>query len=132
MMLLSTEGYHQMTTFSREFLLNEISDLSKEAYGFRFRLNYDAMTDAELQATWDGFIETAQRAAEEERQAEIVFQAKWEAHIAALMDDHGIDHATALAWDMDAMDCKDDVGFYCFRWGIKYNNEHPIKKVLGA
>lgn len=115
------------TSYSREFLLSEMSDISKEANGFRMRLNWDAMTTEKLQEYFDWFV------AQIEQNAHARVQAEWEAHIASLMADNGIDRATALRWDITAMDADMyDIGFYCFLWGIDYKNEATIKEIIGA
>lgn len=47
-----------MNTAERNDLLNIMSDMHKDAYGFRPRhINYDAFTDAELEAECDSYQE---------------------------------------------------------------------------
>ena len=47
-----------MTTAERNDLLNIMSDMHKDAYGFRPRhINYDMFTDAELEAECDSYQE---------------------------------------------------------------------------
>lgn len=60
-----------MTTSERNDLLNIMSDMHKDAYGFRPRnINYDAFTDAELDAECDSYQEVIEKsiALEQEKQ----------------------------------------------------------------
>lgn len=51
-----------MTTTERNDLLNIMSDMHKDAYGFRPRhINYDAFTDAELEAECDSYQEVMEK-----------------------------------------------------------------------
>jgi hypothetical protein len=113
-----------------------VSDLHKDAYGFRpgagWWAQWQAMDDAGRQAEWDRLINASEESVELERQAEAAAMGRWDAHIAQLMADNGVDRATALRWDMQAMNANGDEGYYCFLWGIGYANEVAIRKDLGA
>lgn len=46
------------------------------------------------------------------------------------MADNGVDRATALRRDMQAMNANGDEGYYCFLWGIGYANEAEIVRII--
>jgi hypothetical protein len=108
-----------------------LSDLHKDAYGSRpWQSYYDAwneMGDSEKQAEWDRLVKLVEEECERERRMEDLAHERWSAHLVQLMADNGIDYATALRWDMAAMDAPDDASYYCYRWGISYSCESDIK-----
>jgi len=113
-----------------------VSDLHKDAYGSRpgagWWGRWHAMSDAMKQEEWDHLLAAAEREANEEREAEERARVRWDAHINQMMLDHGIDRATALRWDMQAMGAGGDEGYYCYLWGISYANEVAIREAIGA
>lgn len=113
-----------------------VSDLHKDAYGSRpgagWWGRWHSMSDAMKQEEWDHLLAAAERSAHEERQAEERAQVRWDAHINQMMLDNGIDRATALRWDMQAMGANGDEGYYCYLWGISYTNEVAIREAVGA
>ena len=64
-----------------------------------------------------------------ERKAQDAAHERWTAHISKLMSNNGIDYATALRWDLEAMDAM-DAGHYCYRWGLSYTAEDDILLTL--
>mgnify|MGYP003349977037 CR=1 FL=1 len=72
----------------------------------------------------------AEREMEEERKAEARAKLRWEAHIAGLMQDNSVDRATALRWDMDAMDVNGDMGYYIYLWNMDYQLENELLAML--
>lgn len=122
-MINSTERYN---------MLNTISDLSKCAYGFRVRKDYDAMSDADLESEWDYFVKAAERRASEERDAEAAALKIWNSRMARMMDEHGIDLATAVRWDIQASDCEHS-GWDYYVWdnGISFDEGRNIGLTLG-
>ena len=113
---------------------NVVSDLHKDAYGFRpstvwWRAWRD-MDDAGRQEEWDRMCLLVQEGERARVRSEAAAQERWEAHIAQLMLMNRIDRATALRWDMDALDCQGDAGYYCFQWGISYHNEQEIRQAI--
>lgn len=108
-----------LTAADRTEMLNTISDLSKCAFGYRVRKDYGAMTDTELQSEWDWLMQAAEESAKQERIAEAAALKVWNTRIAAMMNDHGIDLATAIRWDMQAMDCEfGGFDYYIWECGI--------------
>jgi len=120
-----------MTPTERNSMLQVISDLSKDARGYRVRYDYTAMSDAELQATWDGFIEEAEAADVREAQMKLDAQRRWEHHIASLVAMGAGSRSAALRWDLQAHGIKgDDIGYYCYLNDLDYALEHRIEKEL--
>lgn len=130
----------QLSQSDRASMLQVISDLSKDAYGCRIRLDYEAMSDSELQFTWDGFIAESEASTQREAAQKLRAQKDWEAHIAQLMSIGASDRATAIRWDMVAMDAVHgthedgsphyDVGYYCYLVGLDYALEASIEAEL--
>lgn len=129
-----------MTLDERNGMLQIISDLSKEAYGYRVRLDYNSMSDEELQRTWDGFIDTAEERQKEDESREA---AAWDEFTKYISDMQEVAPTASVAdiirWDMDAynvvLDGSDgrkypDIGFYCYLRGFAYCKEAEIQTML--
>jgi hypothetical protein len=114
-----------MTNDEREGILEIISDMSKDATGCRVRLAYDDMDDDQLQSWYDYFAKSIERGIEEDRQAEVRNVARWEAHIARMIELGAGDRATAIRWDMEA-NCAHDVDHYCYQCGLPFRMAHEI------
>lgn len=115
---------------TRNEMLEAISDLSKDAYGARIRLDYDAMSDDELRATWDSFLAESIASFEREKKDEARAQQDWETHLESLISAGAGDMATAIRWDMQAEDVGNDIGYYCYCKRISYSNEETIAHLL--
>lgn len=117
----------------RNEMLNTISDLTKAAYGFRVRRDYSELSDSDLQAEWDYYLKVAERRAAEERDAEAAAIKLWQGRMARMMDEHGIDLATAVRWDMQASDC-DHGGWDYYIWdnGINFEEGRKIGIKIGC
>jgi hypothetical protein len=109
-----------------------VSDLYKDVNGCRpgaiWMARWRAMAPEAKQAEWDYLCNALESEIAREAAAEARAKARWEGHIAQLMADNGIDRPTALRWDMEAMDCNGDVGFYCYLWGMDYGLEATIQE----
>jgi hypothetical protein len=120
-----------LTAAERNEMLNLMSDLSKEAYGFRVRKDYTNCSDDEIQADWNYYHETATRRWTEEARQEAAALAEWKARINQLCADHGIKRHTAVKWDMEAMDNEEDFEHYLWKCGIDLRLTGELAKVLG-
>ena len=121
-----------LTAAERAEMLLTISDLTKEAFGFRIRKDYGAMTDAELKDEWDYLISVAERRAEEERTEEAAALKVWNTRINNMVNDFGIDVATAVRWDMQAMDCEfGGFDYYIWECGVNYSEGRKIGIEVG-
>jgi len=116
--------------YDRHEVLLSISDVSKEAYGYRVRQNYAAMSDDELFATYEHYLKAASEAALEEVEREEAAKKIWNRHLCNLMNAHGISRRDALRWDMEAEGAEGDPSYYCFLVGISYDNTKMIAREL--
>jgi len=123
-----------MNTEDRNQMLQIISDLSKEAYGFRVRKDFAAMSDEDLQSEWNYYIDTAEDRRTQEVHHEEFLYEKWFSHVVNISTINSVSLATAIRWDMDAEGAHDDrdIGYYCYVTGIGYSREQEIQKYLDA
>ena len=123
-----------MNSETRAEMLQTISDLSKEAYGFRVRKDFAAMTDAELQHQWDRFLDAADDRETQGIRAEELAYDKWISHVTSLTRINSVSLATAIRWDMDAEGAHDDrdIGYYCHVTGIGYDRVQEIQNYFDA
>ena len=118
----------------RNDLLSFYSDAHKDAYGYRPRDWATIMLKStdELRSDINQFQFESNLQEECERDREEQAKQRWTAHIEGIMRDNGVNRATALRWDMEAMDASDDVGFYCYLWSLNYTLEPSIRSDLKA
>ena len=86
-----------MQSYSDE-LYGYISDASKEAQGFRFRVDVSGMTFAELEAECDYWYNQAAIANEEEKEAEAFAVEEFKALVARTIELGAKDEEIALRW----------------------------------
>jgi hypothetical protein len=91
-----------MASIDRDYMLQTISDLSKDAYGFRVRLDYAPISDAELAETFDRYAADVEASIAREQIEAATNQANWEKHIYGLIAAGAGNRATAIRWDMAA------------------------------
>jgi uncharacterized protein YhaN len=105
---------------SREEMLRLISDLHKDARGFRPSVDrhaaYAAMPTAALAREWDGLCAELDRSMAHEAEAQARAAARFEARVADLRAAGAGDRATALRWLFQADDLAEDVAHY----GLSY------------
>ncbi len=111
-----------------------IRDLHKDARGFRpsqgWMEIFEGLSDAAQEETWNSLCdEMAEREAEQAR-AELAAQREYETRIGGMIDDYGIDRATAIRWDAEAFEldtasaiqyhgCADqEIEFFLYKQGI--------------
>jgi len=103
---------------------NTVSDLHKEAYGYRPSITFfdwwRNATPAEKQATWDSLMDTADAEVAREKAFEELAIKDFEAHIAETIKLGAHDRATALRWIMDASEANGDWEYLCFLTGLPY------------
>jgi len=111
-----------------------VSDLHKDAYGFRPSAGWWAQwksQDADAkQSDWDYMCKLLEENEEIERKRALATYEMWDNHIIGLMLTHSISRADALRWDMDAQGVDGDVGYYCYKWGLSYSTEDEINEAL--
>ena len=117
---------------SRQNLLAIYSDIHKDATGSRPRdwAAIQLKSNEELLEDIEYFSKVADEEIERERAAQAEQKKLWEAHIAGIMRDNNVDRATALRWDMDAMDVNGDMGYYVFLWNMDYQLENELLSML--
>ena len=101
-----------------------VSDLHKDAYGFRpsayWWQVWSESTDDQKQGTWDDLLDMASHSIERERQAHVRAIEKFEQLVAKTIEHGAGDRETALRWIMDASICDGDWEFLCHEHGLPY------------
>lgn len=102
-----------------------VSDLHKDAYGFRprgaFWQNWEASTEDEKQAEWNSLLEACQRAIERQREEEALAIVRFEKLLEKTVSRGAGDRETALRWIMDASGIDNgDWEFLCYEHGLPY------------
>lgn len=118
-----------MEKATREEMLHLISDLSKDATGFRVRLNYNEMTDEHLQATWDGFARQANDSISAEEEAAGKAMQDLETRIIKYMGLGARTREDAIRWDMEANDA-DSVEYYVMELGLPQSQIYHLQQLL--
>ena len=123
--------WEQLT--EREQLLTYISDVHKDAYGFRPRGSYDNYSVVELKAELDRLCEIAEEEYKRQQELEAEAYKALHKHLADLVSIGARDFKQALAWDIQAEDCEHegfvDFGFYCYKKGIAYNKQRVLERL---
>lgn len=114
-----------------------ISDLHKDAYGFRpnsqYWTDWSFMTAAEKQQEWDHLLERAREEDDRRESQELRSYELWSADIRALMTEHNISEARAIIWDMQSyVSGIDDLSMYCYKRGLTFSTEMEIDKLLAG
>jgi hypothetical protein len=86
----------------KDVLYSEISDASKDAQGFRTRLDVTEYSVADLFDLADYYWKAASEAADEDERAYVRAIAKFEANIASVIASGAGDRETAIRWFRDA------------------------------
>ena len=114
----------------RDQLLTYISDVHKDAYGFRPRGLYNDMSVQELKVELDRLYEAASEEADRIHNIETRAWKALKSHYANLVNMGAKDFRQALAWDMEAEDCESwDFGFYCYHKNIPYSKERVLERL---
>lgn len=120
---------------SKTFTFDEqiVSDLHKDAYGFRpsqiWWSEWKAMSPEQKQSEWNFLCAMMEEAEQAENRAQARAYDAWCGRIWQMMDDFNCSKSTAIRWDMDAMEA-DDYGHYCYLNGMPYSVENEIKEAL--
>lgn len=121
-----------MSTFSdwtKQDLLDIMSDLSKDAYGFRVRnVNWSAMTLEELIVEANNYSAISKEAMEQEELWAAKKLEEFEATLQSVIDSGAGDELTALHWIIDAEEeMIYDLGYFMYSIGV-----HDIYSGRGA
>ena len=95
-------------------------DFYKDVHGVRPRwMNYDAMTEQELEQELDSLSKQAEVVFAEEKKMQEECIAKFEDRVTNLMHT-GTNRERVIAWLMDAEDCNGDYEYFCYTQGLPY------------
>jgi len=101
-----------------------VSDLHKDAYGFRPKRNFwsawAAFNGDQKQAVWDDLCDTAERAMEYQRAREARAVENFEQTVASLMATGARDAGMAMRWLHEAHDTNGDDGYLEYCLGLPY------------
>jgi len=96
-------------------------DFYKSVHGIRPRwMDYDAMTEADLEAELDRLSKEAEVQAQMEAEQEAIAIAKVENRIGEYMTMGAKDRIQAIQWIMDAEDANGDADYCCYLLGLPY------------
>ena len=112
-----------------------ISDLHKDAYGFRpnsqYWTDWSFMTAAERQQEWDHLLEKAREEDDRRESQELRSYELWCVDITELMAQHNISEARAIIWDMqNYVSDINDLSLYCYKRGLTWSTEMEIEKLI--
>lgn len=103
---------------------NCVSDLHKDAYGFRPGQNWwdtwNSNTDAEKQAEWDYLIEAMEASVARDQEREDRAVIDFEKMVALTIENGAKDRETAFRWIMEASDSQGDWDYLAWNLGIPY------------
>ena len=95
-------------------------DFYKDVHGIRPRwMNYDAMTEEQLEQELEQLGREAEVQAKEEAEAQKIAIAKFEDRVLNLMHT-GTNRERVIAWLMDAEGATGDFEYFCYTQGLPY------------
>jgi hypothetical protein len=106
---------------------DSVSDLHKDAYGFRpysaWWSWWNICSDDEKQAEWEMLIRAMKRSMEQEEIIQIEMTTRFESRIDMIIASGAGDRKTAVRWMMDSMDVEHhDVSYFEYLNGIAYGH----------
>ena len=106
------------------FDADTVSDLYKDAYGFRpsdlFWEEWIGANEAQKQEIWDSLERALEVSMEIERENEQRAIERFEALVQVNINAGAEDRETALRWIMDNTKCNGDWEFLCWEYGLPY------------
>ena len=115
--------------FDRAAALEVISDMSKDAYGFRVRKSYDGLPDSAIIDDMNYYAEVTRDSIRRERLQQEQARRDWDAHMAELMAIGAATLGDAIRWDMQALGAN-DVDYYLYLSDLPYSMEEFVKEAL--
>ena len=116
-----------------------ISDLHKDAYGFRpspeFSILWELSSDEQKQEIWDDLIATLERNIDAEEAAERKAAEAFEAQVAVMLQNGADSRETALRWIVESMELSEVELCYggehvCFLMGIPFSYRTELNPVV--
>lgn len=108
------------TVSERDELAQIYSDMHKDAYGFRPRVQWQELTVAQLRAMCDELEPVIADAIDEERRAQDAAAVRFEARVADTIKSGAGDRATAVRWIAQAEDAGEDRDYLCYSLGLRF------------
>ena len=109
---------------------NTVSDLHKDAFGFRpsqcWWEQWKSNTPAEKQVEWDYLIKAMEASFDEEKERESRAVVEFEIQVGRCRENGAKSREMALRWIMEASGADGDWEYFCFLNGLPY---HYFKKV---
>lgn len=106
------------------FDTNVVSDLHKDAFGFRpdhsFWVEWDGCDDDGKQKIWNYLLESLKGSIEEDRLAEEAAIKRFEELVTNTIAAGALNRKHALLSIMDDSDCDGDWEYLCYRHGLPY------------
>lgn len=101
-----------------------VSDLHKDAYGFRpsqaWYAQWNTNTDAEKQTEWDRLVVALEESSRRENEMETISITIFEKRIADTITVGAGNREVALRWMMDASDAGGDWDYFAYLNGLPY------------
>jgi hypothetical protein len=111
-----------------------VSDLHKEAYGFRpgavFMQDWKGMSSDAKQGMWDFLCSELEREMEREKLAQERSLELWTNLMFKQAKENNITFSEAICQDVKDANVGGDIGYYCFQQGISYEHEAWIKALV--
>lgn len=102
-----------------------VSDLHKDAYGFRpsetFRDAWREASDAGKQAIWDNLVIAVRMSIEEDERLEKKSIAEFEKLVADTIQNGAKTRRRALEWIMESSGCNGDWEYLCYNHNLPYS-----------
>jgi|TARA_R110000764_G_scaffold157773_1_gene245589 hypothetical protein len=121
----------------REELYSYFSDVSKEAYGSRVRLDIANMSVADIELKIDQAEHCAMLAQQDRDEEAALCVRRFEANVSSMIEMGAADRSTAIRWIVDAngMGDEDDIGYIEYQLGLPFRQyadeiDHAINHVL--
>jgi hypothetical protein len=103
---------------------NIVSDLYKEAFGFRpredFWANWNSYSDDEKQVSWDQMLDIADRVAEAELECQLEAERELNEHFRRVVDIAGGTREDAIRYLHDAYDTNGSNEYLEYILGVRY------------
>lgn len=111
-----------------------VSDLHKDAYGFRpgatFMQAWKGMSPDAKQGMWDFLCSELESEMEREKLFETRSYEFWVHMMTKTAKEKGISFQEAIRQDVEEYQVNGDYGYYCFQNGLAYDRELEIKRIV--
>lgn len=123
-----------MTTQTYTFCEDTVSDLHKDAYGFRpsqnWWMHWEEATDDAKQAIWDDLISALEDSINEQKIQQKKAIESFEALVKKNIEYGAKDRADAIAWICDSYDCENAHSVYGWNY-LEYEMGLPYGYISG-